>query len=416
MTIKFFMENYRTETNFYVIGLSYKKADVAIRSKFSLSKDNESALLKEAKELGMDGVMVISTCNRTEIIGFAHHPYELISLLCKFANGSVDEFAKVSFVYKNTEAVEHFISVATGLDSQILGDYEIVGQLKAAFDLAKQADTVNAYLERLYNTALHASKEVKNKTKLSAGTTTVSYATVQYIKERQEKYPNPKILVFGLGDIGESTVKGLNNHLNFNEITVINRTAEKAAILENKLGVRAANMSELKNEIQKADILIVATGSNLPTVTGDMFDIQKPQLIIDLSIPSNVSCEVKNMVNKKLLDVDMLSAKTKSTLENRKLQIPKVKKIIEEYKDEFNNWVIFRKSSPALSTLKHSLETIKNDAIALNLKKHDQLNPQEVEEITNLMINKIVSKFATYLKDDTSKAEVSIEVIEHVFK
>jgi len=416
MTIKFFMENYRTETNFYVIGLSYKKADVAIRSKFSLSKDNESALLKEAKELGMDGVMVISTCNRTEIIGFAHHPYELISLLCKFANGSVDEFAKVSFVYKNTEAVEHFISVATGLDSQILGDYEIVGQLKAAFDLAKQADTVNAYLERLYNTALHASKEVKNKTKLSAGTTTVSYATVQYIKERQEKYPNPKILVFGLGDIGESTVKGLNNHLNFNEITVINRTAEKAAILENKLGVRAANMSELKNEIQKADILIVATGSNLPTVTGDMFDIQKPQLIIDLSIPSNVSCEVKNMVNKKLLDVDMLSAKTKSTLENRKLQIPKVKKIIEEYKDEFNDWVIFRKSSPALSTLKHSLETIKNDAIALNLKKHDQLNPQEVEEITNLMINKIVSKFATYLKDDTSKAEVSIEVIEHVFK
>jgi glutamyl-tRNA reductase len=122
------------------------------------------------------------------------------------------------------------------------------------------------------------------------------------------------------------------------------------------------------------------------------------------------------MVNKKLLDVDMLSAKTKSTLENRKLQIPKVKKIIEEYKDEFNDWVIFRKSSPALSTLKHSLETIKNDAIALNLKKHDQLNPQEVEEITNLMINKIVSKFATYLKDDTSKAEVSIEVIEHVFK
>ncbi|MDZ7613581.1 MAG: glutamyl-tRNA reductase [Flavobacteriaceae bacterium] len=416
MTIKFFMENYRKENNFYVIGLSYKKADVAIRSKFSLSKDNESALLKEAKELGMDGVMVISTCNRTEIIGFANHPYELISLLCKFANGSVDEFAKVSFVYKNAEAVEHFISVATGLDSQILGDYEIVGQLKAAFDLAKQADTVNAFLERLYNTALHASKEVKNKTKLSAGTTTVSYATVQYIKERQEKYSNPKILVFGLGDIGESTVKGLNNHLKFNEITVINRTAEKAIILENKLGVRAANMSELKNEIHKADILIVATGSTQPTVTADMFDKNKTQLIIDLSIPSNVSCEVKNMTNKKLLDVDMLSAKTKSTLENRKLQIPKVKKIIEEYKDEFNEWVIFRKSSPALSTLKHSLETIKNDAIALNLKKHDQLNPQEVEEITSLMINKIVSKFATYLKDDTGKAEMSIEVIEHVFK
>ena len=410
------MENHRKDNNFYVIGLSYKKADVAIRSKFSLSKENESVLLNEARELGMDGVMVLSTCNRTEIIGFAHHPYELISLLCKYANGSVDEFANVSFVYKNTEAVEHFISVATGLDSQILGDYEIVGQLKAAFELAKKADTVNAFIERLYNTALHASKEVKNKTKLSAGTTTVSYATVQYIKERQEKYPNPKILVFGLGDIGESTVKGLCNHVNDAEITVINRTEEKATILENKLGVRAAKMADLKNEIRKADILIVATGSAQPTVTADMFDENTSQLIIDLSVPCNVSCEVKNMSNKKLLDVDMLSAKTKSTLENRKLQIPKVKKIIEEYKDEFYEWVIFRKSSPALSTLKHSLETIKNDAIAINLKKNDHLKPQEVEEITSLMINKIVSKFATYLKDENSRAEMSIEVIEQVFK
>lgn len=410
------MENHRKENNFYVIGISYKKADVAIRSKFSLSKENESALLTEAKELGMDGVMVLSTCNRTEIIGFAHHPYELISLLCKYANGSVDEFANVSFVYKNAEAVEHFISVATGLDSQILGDYEIVGQLKAAFELAKNANTVNAFIERLYNTALHASKEVKNKTKLSAGTTTVSYATVQYIKERQEKYPNPKILVFGLGDIGESTVKGLSNHLNLAEITVINRTEEKAIILENKLGVKAAKMADLKKEIRKSDILIVATGSDRPTVTGEMFDEHTSQLIIDLSVPSNVACEVKNMSNKKMLDVDMLSAKTKSTLENRKLQIPKVKKIIQEYTDEFYEWVIFRKSSPALSTLKHSLETIKNDAIAINLKKNDQLKPQEVEEITSLMINKIVSKFATYLKDENSKAEMSIEVIEQVFK
>lgn len=137
MAIELFMENHRKENNFYVIGISYKKADVAIRSKFSLSKENESALLTEAKELGMDGVMVLSTCNRTEIIGFAHHPYELISLLCKYANGSVDEFANVSFVYKNVEAVEHFISVATGLDSQILGDYEIVGQLKAALSSQK---------------------------------------------------------------------------------------------------------------------------------------------------------------------------------------------------------------------------------------------------------------------------------------
>ena len=167
---------------FYLIGLNYKKADVETRSKFSLSKDQQAALLSDAKDMGVNSVVVLSTCNRVEIMGFSKHPFELISLLCNHSNGNVEEFADVSYVYKNSEASEHVIRIATGLDSQILGDYEIVGQLKEAFGMAKKAGTLNAYLERLFNTALQASKETKNKTSISSGTTTVSYAAIQYIK------------------------------------------------------------------------------------------------------------------------------------------------------------------------------------------------------------------------------------------
>ncbi len=409
------MVNSNNKNIFYIIGLSYKKADVTTRSNFSLTKENQTKLLLEAKESNMDGAMVLSTCNRIELIGFAKHPYELISLLCKYSNGTVEEFAKVSYVYKNREAAEHFITIATGLDSQILGDYEIVGQLKDAFQLAKEAGTINAYLERLYNISLQASKEVKNKTSLSSGTTTVSYAAIQYIKDHIEKLSDKKILIYGLGNIGKSTAKSSVGYLH-GDITLINRNEQKAVLLAEELEVKSEKHSNLAKEIHKSDVVIVATGASKPTVSVKHFDISKKQLIIDLSIPRNVHKNVKSIAGKKVIDVDVLSKKTKLTIENRKKQIPLVEQIIEKYKTDFFDWLIFRKSTPAISTLKSSLESIQKDAISLHLKKHQDLNTQHAEEITTILVNKIVTKFAMHLKDDRTQANLSIQVMEEVFK
>ena len=132
------MNQVNLPTKFYNVGLSYKKADVKVRGAFSLSKENQKLLLIEAKEKGIDGIFVLSTCNRTEITGFAKHPFELISLLVKYSNGSVEDFINVSNVYKDKDAVRHLFTIATGLDSQILGDYEIVSQLKESFKQAKK--------------------------------------------------------------------------------------------------------------------------------------------------------------------------------------------------------------------------------------------------------------------------------------
>ncbi len=409
------MVNSNNKNIFYIIGLSYKKADVTTRSDFSLTKENQTKLLLEARESNMDGAMVLSTCNRIELIGFAKHPYELISLLCKYSNGTVEEFAKVSYVYKNREAAKHFITIATGLDSQILGDYEIVGQLKDAFQLAKEAGTINAYLERLYNISLQASKEVKNKTSLSSGTTTVSYVAIQYIKDHIKKLSDKKILIYGLGNIGKSTAKSSVRYLH-GDITLINRNEQKAVLLAEELEVKSEKHSNLAKEIHKSDVVIVATGASKPTVSAKHFDISKKQLIIDLSIPRNVHKNVKSIAGKKIIDVDVLSKKTKLTLENRKKQIPLVEQIIEKYKIEFFDWLIFRKSTPAINTLKSSLESIQKDAISLHLKKHQDLNTQHAEEITNILVNKIVTKFAMHLKDDRTQANLSIQVMEEVFK
>jgi glutamyl-tRNA reductase len=401
---------------FYVIGLNYKKADVVTRSNFSLSKEKQERLLQEAKTINIKSVIILSTCNRVEIIGFANHPFELISLLCKYSNGTVEEFAKVSYVYKNSDAAEHIIKLATGIDSQILGDYEIVGQLKDSFFRAKKAGTINAYLERLFNVALQASKETKNKTSLSSGTTTVSYAAIQYIKNNVKELSNKNILIYGLGNIGYSTAKSCAKHLDTCNITVINRTDSKAVVLANKLDVKAGIHTNLEFEIQKSDILIVATGASEPTVHVSQFTDEKNQLIIDLSIPRNVDIKVKSLNSKKIIDVDVLSEKTIKTIENRKKQIPLAEQIIKKYKAEFYEWLHFRRSSPAINSLKKSLEVIQKDAISVHSKKYNGTNSDYIEDVTTQIVNKIVSKFAMHLKEENSQANQSIKVMNQIFK
>jgi glutamyl-tRNA reductase len=402
--------------SFYVIGLSYKKADVSVRSKFSVDIQNQEKLLLEAKESDISGVIIISTCNRTEIFGFAKNPYQFISLLCKYSKGSIDEFAKVSYVYKNNEAIEHFINIATGLDSQILGDYEIVGQLKDSFQHAKRLGTVNNYLERLYNITLQASKEVKNKTSLSSGTTTVSYAAIQYIKDHYSDFNNLNILIYGLGKIGSSTAKSCTKYLKNSKITIINRTDTVAFNLAKEIAVQPKKHIDLDQELIKADVIIVATGASNTTIESLQFQNKKEQLIIDLSIPRNVALEVNQIDHKTLIDVDLLSQKTKTTIENRKKQIPMVEKIIKKHKKEFLDWLHFRKNTPAINSLKKSLENIQKDAIFLHSKKHHDFNPEQTEEVTSVIINKIVSKFAMHLKDNNQQVNQSIQMMKQVFK
>lgn len=403
-------------TKFYNVGLSYKKADVKVRGAFSLTKENQKLLLVEAKEKGIEGIFVLSTCNRTEITGFAKHPFELISLLTKYSNGSVEDFINVSYVNKNNDAINHLFNIATGLDSQILGDYEIVGQLKQAYKLAKKLGTTNAYLERLMNLVLHASKSVKNNTKLSSGTTSVAYAAIQYIIDTVEDYNNKKVLIYGLGEIGKNTCKNLLEYTSNRNITLVNRTLEKAIGFEQvHKDVKVVDFSNLTEEIHAADILIVSTGSTTPTVLKSHLKPGKEMLIIDLSMPENVDFAVKSEPGIQLINVDELSKITDKTIETRKEQIPLAEKIIEKYKNEFCDWISHRKYVPAVNALKESLQAIQHDEIDFHSKKIKNFNVEHAEFVTNRMIQKITTQFVKHLKDEETSVDQSINVISKIF-
>lgn len=402
--------------NFYNIGVSYKKADAQTRGKYSLSKENQIKVLQEAKAAGFEGVFVISTCNRTEISGFAEHPYQLIHLLCKYSEGNVEEFASISNVYKDSEAVNQLFRIGTGLESQILGDYEIVGQLKIAMKLAKEIGTTNAYLERLVNLVLQASKRVKNQTHLSSGTTSVSYAAVQYMMKNVPEYNSKNILVFGLGKMGKHTCKNIAEYTQNNNVCLINRTAEKAqAFVKEHSGIRNATIEKLSEEIAKADILIVSTGAEKPTVTSNHIAKNKELLILDLSMPENVDNAVSNYENVSLINVDELSKITLETLALREQEVPKAEEIIETHKEEFNNWLDHRRLVPAINVLKESLEAIQKDEINFQKKKIKNFDEEQAEALTNRFIQKITTQFVKHLKEEDTSVNESIQVMYKVF-
>ncbi len=412
------MEHYQKSlgTYFYALGLSYKKADAEIRGHFSLDENSKTALLQQAKANGIESLVVTSTCNRTEIYGFAQHPYQLIQLLCGNSKGNVEEFQKYAYIYKGNDAVSHLFKVGSGLDSQILGDFEIIGQLKKSASESKKYNLLNPFLERLLNSVIQASKRIKTETDISTGATSVSFASVHYILNNVDNVSEKNILLFGTGKIGRNTCENLVKHSKNSHITLINRTKDKAEAIAGKFNLIVKDYANLQEEINKADILIVATGAQNPTVDKHLIQSKKGLLILDLSIPKNVNENVTDLKNVKLVHLDDLSQITDETLERRKKHIPVAESIIEDIKTDFDAWLTTRKFAPTIKALKDKLLDFKAAELDTQRKKMANFNEEQAELISNNIIQKITNHFAHHLKDDLTSTDDSLELIKKVFQ
>lgn len=388
---------------YYVVGLSYKNADLLTRGKFSLSKNQINLLLEHAKADGLNELMVISTCNRTELYGIVEDPQILIDYLCKFSQGTQIQFNKKGYVLSEQKAINHVFQVGCGLDSQIIGDFEIIGQLKKSFYNSKKHDIVNGFTERLVNSVIQASKRIKTETQLSSGATSVSFASVHYILENVKNVKNKSILLFGTGKIGRNTCENLIKHTQNDHIILINRSEESAHKVAGKFNLVVKNIMDLNQEISKADILIVATGADDVTVDVSIIANKKPLLILDLSIPSNVDTQLKNLDNVTVVNLDELSQLTNAALKNRKQYVPEAKTILKEIQNDFLQWLAHRKFAPTLRALKQTL---------LN----GQLSKQEEAQEFSKVVYKLTGKVANYLKENPSKADQTLELIQQVYQ
>ncbi len=345
-------------SRFYVAGNNYKKTDASTRGQYAVTTDQCAQILTQSTKYGITEMFILSTCNRTEIYGIANDPDDLIQLLCSYTSGSIDTFKEKAYVRNGTKAIQHLFNVSAGLDSQILGDYEIVGQIKQAVKFAREHNRIGSFIERLFNSVLQSSKTIKNQTELSGGTVSVSYSAVQYIWKEISELAGKKILLAGIGKIGRNTCKNLVDYLPTRNITLINRTDAKAESLAAEMGLNYAPYAQLMDEVRSADIILVATNSAEPIIRPVDFDGYQRKLIIDLSIPYNVDPLCKNINGITLVNVDELSKLKDTTLHKRRAEVPKAEKIIATHMADFFEWYEMRKHVPVLKAVKLKLHEI----------------------------------------------------------
>ena len=343
---------------FHIVGINYKKTDTSIRGQFALNNEGYAKLLMKAQGLGINSLFVLSTCNRTEIYGISPSPELLTDLLCSETQGDVHTFKSLAYHKKGKEAIEHYFHVACGLDSQILGDYEIVGQIKQAVKFAKAHNCINAFLERLSNTAFQTSKAIKNQTALSGGTVSVAFAAIQFLKLHCSDIADKKFVLIGTGKIGHNTCKNLIDYLGAKDITLINRSQAKAQLIADELGLKIAPFEQLQQVADRADIIIVATNAHTPILFKEDLSSTGKKILIDLSVPANIDLSVKNRPQTILVNVDDLSKLGDATLKNRQAEIPKALSIIDTYLEEFKEWYLMRKNVPIIRAAKQSLMDI----------------------------------------------------------
>lgn len=394
---------------FFIAGINYKKTDAATRGLYAISREKYLSILAAAPGYGIHELFVLSTCNRTEIYGFAENSSRLCELLCTQTEEGLPGFAAIAYVKQGKDAIEHLFNVAAGLDSQILGDYEIVGQIKQVVKLSKENNCIGAYMERLVNSILQSSKEIRTTTTLSGGTVSVSFAAIQYIRENVTAIADKKIVLLGTGKIGRNICKNLADYLGTKNITLINRTEEKAAELAHELGLKFAAVNEMAEQVNDADIILVATNADKPVILKSQLEHKGKKLIIDFSVPCNVEAGANDLPGITLINVDELSKIKDETLYRRKAEVPKAKAIISKHITEFFAWHNMRRHVPVLKEVKAKLEQLNcnNFYISPSLSRI----PSPLQKTKEEKIQKVINGMAVKMREQNQQGCYYIEAI-----
>ncbi len=404
-------------SNFHIVGINYKKTDAAIRGLFAINQDQYQQLLHAAKTAGMDDLFVLSTCNRTEIYGFASNAGDLMDLLCSSTNGNPQVFAELAYHKSGEQAIRHLYHVGTGLDSQILGDYEIIGQIKGAAKFAKAEGCIGTFLERLVNSVLQVSKLIKNETGLSSGTVSVAFAAVRLLESKVADIQQKKIVLLGVGKIGRNTCKNMMEYLGVRNITLINRTTAVAEDFAGQHGLQYAPYEEMDNALQSADVILVATNAPQPTIHKAHVEGAASKLIVDLSIPFNVAPEVRELAHVEVVNVDDLSKVQDETLQKRLNEVPKAMAIIEEHMEEFLYWFKMRKHAVVLKAVKEKLTEIHAREIR-EQKNGAHYKLEDMEQVSSRIIQKMINLMAGKVRreSESDRGDQYIAMISEIFE
>ena len=402
--------------SFYSIGISHWNCPLEIREQFSINKQQSINFISDIKTLG-GSAFTISTCNRTQVFANNTNIHQLRDKFIEYTGNQYDNFKKYGFVLQSDEAIQNLFEVSTGIDSQILGDLQIFSQVKEGVEIAKKNDCINSHMDRLLQFVFQANKEVQSFTTISKGAASVAHAAVLKIRQKTKFLrKDKKILVFGTGEIGQRTLENLNSQTK-DQITIINRTLEKAQEIAKTQKINYAPIESLVQEIAKADIVVVATSSKEYTINEEhIANLNSEKLFIDLSVPRNIDPKLASNQYIELVDMDQLNAEADKTLDKRKKDIPKAKTIINLHKLEFEDWSKLHTLGPTIKNLKMTFEEMKNSEIEKHKGQYQQDELERIKPLIDSIVKKISSKNIEYLRNRYRVDEDILEVMREMYK
>ncbi len=402
--------------SFCSIGISHWNCPLEIRERFGINKQQSIDFISDIKAHG-GSAFTISTCNRTQVFANNINVHQLKEKFIKYTGNQLYNFEKYGFILKGDEAIQNLFEVSTGIDSQILGDLQVFSQVKEGVEIAKNNDCINSHMDRLLQFVFQANKEIQSFTSISKGAASVAHAAVLKIRQKTKHLrKDKKILVFGIGEIGQRTLENLNSQ-NKVLITVVNRTQKKAKDIAKAQKVNFAPIESLVNEITNSDVIVVATSSKEYTINeGHIANLNSEKLFIDLSVPRNIDPKLSSNHYIELVDIDQLNAEADKTLDKRKKDIPKAKTIINLHKLEFEDWSKLHTLGPTIKNLEMIFEEIKNSEIEKYKRQYQQSELKRIKPLIDSIVKKISSKNIEYLRSRYRIDEDILEVMREMYK
>jgi len=410
-----------------VIGLNHRTVPLELLERTTVTAE---ALPKALHDLigrpNVNEVVLLSTCNRTEVYAVAErfHPAfaDIRDFLCDLAHLGPEDLQAHLYSQHDVAAVAHLFSVAAGLESAVLGEHEILGQVRSAWSVAQQEQTARSTLNQLFRHALETGKRARTETGIARSTASVSYAAVEMATERFGSLAGARVLVVGAGEMGEGIVAALSR-TGLGDVVVVNRTFERARELAQRVGGRARPFSDLADALADADVLLTSTGAGAIVIEADVVEratAGRPMLVVDVAVPRDVDAAVAELPGVTLLDLDDLRDWAARGIAERAAEAAKVGHIVAEEVGRYAEEIAARQAAPLVAQLHEHADGIRRgelERFGAKLAGLDDRQRATVEALTRAIVAKLVHEPTTSLKRDagTPRGERNADAVRDLF-
>ncbi len=418
------------EKEIVLFGVNHKTTPLEVREKIAFADNYRETLGRLKVQVNCHEFYLLSTCNRVEILVYADVDSDIENEIIRFLFAGKVDLANCSeylYVFRGLEAVEHLFSVAASLDSMVVGEAQILGQLKQAYRYAARFRCTGPLLNRLLHKSFSVAKRIRTETGIGAAAVSISYAAVQLARKIFGSLKNRKVMLIGAGEMAELAAEHLVGH-GAAEVVVVNRTLSRGVKLAEKFNGRAVPMDQLYRQLEEVDIIISSTGAKEIIIFADKVKevmrsrCNRPLFFIDIAVPRDLDPKLNDLENVDLYDIDDLSQVVEMNKSERSREAVKAERIVKEETGKFDNWYQSLAVTPTILSLRKKVDQIIAQELKKTMPRLDKLDDREkqsIEKMVNAVSAKILHDPLIYLKTEAchgrDKSQEKVNLIRSVF-